>query len=45
MNTWIYFNEKSRKWEVKMLDGNRVIVLDEFNNRGDAYRLSAWGIR
>ena len=44
MGTWIYFNEKSRKWEVKKWDGGPVVIA-EFFNRSDAYCYSAWGIR
>ena len=45
MYPWIYHNEKTGKWEVKMWDSGKATVLFEYATRGEAYRCAAWGVR
>lgn len=36
--SWINLNEQSGQYEVKRNEQGRIVVLAEFNNRGDAVR-------
>ena len=45
MGTWIYFNEKSKLWQVKMWNESKreADILREFATRGEAWAFSAYG--
>jgi len=47
MGTWIFYNEKSKVWQVKSWDESKkeARVLREYANRGAAWAYSAYGVQ